>query len=402
MMTTGQLHLGDLFRSRRERGKAGLPVLSVTMSDGLVPRHTLERKTNGNLAPEEHLLIRKDDIAYNMMRMWQGASGLAEKDGIVSPAHVVVAPKDEIDPLFASYWFKSARMIYLFWAYSYGITGDRLRLYYKDFAKIPITVPPKSEQESIGCILDRTDRAIEQIQKLIAARRKLKKGLAQQLLTGYRRLPGYTKPWKKLPLSQMGKCIRGVSYKAPDDLSPTDTDNTVRLLRAGNIAEGQVIHTDLQFVTSNRVQVAQILREHDVAICMSSGSKGLVGKAARYRPLNERRYTMGAFCSIFRPNMDADAALVPQLFVTEAYRRWIYVLTAGSSINNLTAKDIEEFAMPLPTDKYEQHRIADALGAADRGVALLEKKLAALRELKRGLMQKLLTVDASGAQVNDG
>jgi len=134
-VTTGHTHLSDFFRSRREPGKAGLPVTSVTMYGGLMQRDALDRKSNGNLAPEEHLLIRKGDIAYNMMRMWQGASGLAENDGIVSPAYVVVAPKDGIDPLFASYWFKSARMIHLFWAYSYGITGDRLRLYYKDFAR---------------------------------------------------------------------------------------------------------------------------------------------------------------------------------------------------------------------------------------------------------------------------
>ena len=136
--------LGELFHLRKEPGVLGLPVFSVTMKDGLVKRDTLERKIDGNLAPNDHLLIRKGDIAYNMMRMWQGASGLATKDGIVSPAYVVVTPSDSIDPVFASYWFKSARMIHLFWAYSYGITGDRLRLYYKDFAKVDslVKTPP--------------------------------------------------------------------------------------------------------------------------------------------------------------------------------------------------------------------------------------------------------------------
>lgn len=183
MSQAQQLHLGDLFRSRKEKGEAGLPVMSVTMNDGLVDRDSLERKTNGTLDPDEHLLIRKGDIAYNMMRMWQGASGLAEADGIVSPAYVVVAPGKDIDPLFASYWFKSDRMIYLFWAYSYVITGDRLRLYYKDFSKIPVTVPPKSDQDRIGQILFTVDRTIEHTGQLIETKSKLKKGLAQQLLT---------------------------------------------------------------------------------------------------------------------------------------------------------------------------------------------------------------------------
>lgn len=217
-LSTKQLHLGDLFRSRRERGKPGLPVLSVTMNGGLVRRDTLERKTNGSLAPEDHLLIRKGDIAYNMMRMWQGASGLAECDGIISPAYVVVAPKDGIDPLFAAYWFKSTRMIHLFWAYSYGITGDRLRLYYKDFARVPVTVPPKLEQEHIGRMLATMDRAIHQTSKLIAAKRKLKKGLAQQLLTGERRLSGFSTPWSKIEFGQLAS----VSKKRFD---PTNGEN---------------------------------------------------------------------------------------------------------------------------------------------------------------------------------
>ncbi len=51
-MATKKLHLGDLFRCRKEPGKAGLPLTSVTMNDGLVQRDTLGRKTNGNLMPE--------------------------------------------------------------------------------------------------------------------------------------------------------------------------------------------------------------------------------------------------------------------------------------------------------------------------------------------------------------
>jgi len=105
-------------------------VMSVTLNDGLVGRDTLDRKTDTNLDMDEHLLIKAGDIAYNMMRMWQGASGLAKHDGVVSPAYVVLAPKNGIDPVFASYWFKSSRMVYLFWAYSYGLTNDRLRLYF--------------------------------------------------------------------------------------------------------------------------------------------------------------------------------------------------------------------------------------------------------------------------------
>ena len=91
-----------------------------------------------------------------MMRMWQGASGLAHFDAVVSPAYVVLEPTNDIDPVFASYFFKSARMIHLFWAYSYsGHTKDRLRLYFPDFAIIPALLPPVDEQKRIGRLLSK-------------------------------------------------------------------------------------------------------------------------------------------------------------------------------------------------------------------------------------------------------
>jgi type I restriction enzyme S subunit len=260
MQRQSAIHLGDLFRSRRERGKPGLPVFSVTMGDGLVERETLERKTNGNLAPEEHLLIRKGDIAYNMMRMWQGASGLAKQDGIVSPAYVVVAPKKGIYPLFAAYWFKSARMIYLFWAYSYGITGDRLRLYYKDFARIPVSIPPYREQERIARIFVSSDRAIERLEKIVEAKRRLKTGLAEQLLTGESRLPGFGKPsgdgevpigWQQVKYKTIARFRGGIGFPE-EDQGTTDgipfikvsdmglPENSTYILRSNHSVTGEL------------------------------------------------------------------------------------------------------------------------------------------------------------------
>src|SRR3569833_610521 len=119
--------LGDYFTSRQEPGIVGLPVMSVTMNDSLVCRDDLERRMETTLRPDQHLLVRKGDIAYNMMRMWQGACGLAESDGIVSPAYVVLTPKPGIDSRFAYHWFKSARMIHLCGAGARGRAGGRRR-----------------------------------------------------------------------------------------------------------------------------------------------------------------------------------------------------------------------------------------------------------------------------------
>ncbi|MHB1155868.1 MAG: restriction endonuclease subunit S [Phycisphaerales bacterium] len=372
-MTARHIHLGDLFRSRREPGKAGFPVTSVTMYGGLVQRDTLDRKSNGNLTPEEHLLIRKGDIAYNMMRMWQGASGLAENDGIVSPAYVVVAPKDGIDPMFASYWFKSARMIHLFWAYSYGITGDRLRLYYKDFARIPVIVPPKPEQERIGRVLSTTDRAIAGVEKLIAAKRTLKKGLAQQLLTGQRRLPGFNKPWSKREFGQLAS----VSKKRFD---PQNGENR-RCIELEHISQGDgcLIRT---IDSRGQQSMKAVFSKGDV----------LFGKL---RPNLRKSYLCGfdGVCSteiwvLLAQSSVCCSEYLAQLVQTERFVA-AACITSGSKMPRADWGYVSEIPFDVPTVP-EQTRIAAVLGAADREIVLLEKKFATLRELKKGLMQKLL------------
>lgn len=175
---------GDLFKRRSERGTPELPTLSVTMDRGMIRRDSIDRKMETTLDAEQHLLVREGDIAYNMMRMWQGASGLAFEDGIVSPAYVVLKPTSKVDPLFASYVFKLRHTIRQFEDYSFGLTGDRLRLYYKDFAAIPLRFPPLTEQRRVAAILSTVDREIEIQHRKALWLRQQKKGLMQQLLTG--------------------------------------------------------------------------------------------------------------------------------------------------------------------------------------------------------------------------
>ena len=158
-----QDRLGQWFSSSRAKGSEGLPTLSVTQDRGLVNRDELERKQETNLTAKEHLLVRDGDIAYNMMRMWQGAFGRANLDGIVSPAYVVLRGKNGVDTRFFEYAFQRSRSIYLFWAYSYGLTKDRLRLYANDFTRIPFSAPSLPEQQKIADFLSALDRRIDQL-----------------------------------------------------------------------------------------------------------------------------------------------------------------------------------------------------------------------------------------------
>jgi type I restriction enzyme S subunit len=144
----------------------------------------LDRRVETDLTPEQHLLVCKGDIAYNMMRMWQGVFGFARHEGIVSPAYVVLTPKPKIDSHYASYLFRHRSTIRKFERFSQGLTGDRLRLYFDQFCQIPVEIPDRKFQKKIAEILQAVDDRLIIEEKKLAVMSSLKTALSQGLLTG--------------------------------------------------------------------------------------------------------------------------------------------------------------------------------------------------------------------------
>jgi type I restriction enzyme, S subunit len=183
MTGKNKLRLGDIFHKRTRPGRDGLPIFSVTLNDGLIARNSLDRQFSTDLSLSEHLLVQKDDLVYNMMRMWQGASGVAQEDCVVSPAYVVLeADPRRVDPTFASFLFKTRKMLSQFRAQSYGLTDDRLRLYYKDFSQILVALPSIEYQGHVASILRSLTEAIAIYPDLMKAKLRMKRYLTDSIL----------------------------------------------------------------------------------------------------------------------------------------------------------------------------------------------------------------------------
>lgn len=172
--------LGELFSNRIERGRSGLPIYSVTMTDGLVPRASLDRRIDDIAETGANKTVRAGDLAYNMMRMWQGALGVAPEDCMVSPAYIVLEPQG-VNPFFFYYLLKLPQSLRVLTSHSRGLTEDRLRLYYDDFAKVALQCPSISEQERIADCLISVDQLVSAQAQLIERLKTHKKGLMQQL-----------------------------------------------------------------------------------------------------------------------------------------------------------------------------------------------------------------------------
>ena len=377
---SGRPRLGDFFSNRQEPGRPGLPVMSVTMNDSLVLRDDLDRRTESALRPDQHLLVRKGDIAYNMMRMWQGACGLATDDGIVSPAYVVLAPKPGIDSRFGYHWFKSARMIHLFWAYSHGLTEDRLRLYFDEFAEIPAVPPPLDQQHRVVAMLDAWDQAIDQTERLIAAQRKRKTALVQSL---FRNLP-------KRPLLEAADVwFSGVDKKTRAGETPVLLCNYMDIFHNSRITS----QVDFMRATASPSQIASnSLRRHDVVFTKDSETSEEIAEPALIEE-EIGNLVCGYHLAIARPrNGIGYGPFIAQAMRHPAIREQFSRLSNGVVRFGLTLDAIEQAEIFLPPI-LAQEQIAAVLDVEDVLVEDLAKRVDIFRTQKRGLMQRLITGD---------
>ena len=270
-------------------------------------------------------------------------------------------------------------------------TGAKAGMSLGTVQKMQTALPGFLEQRAIATALSDMDALLDGLDRLIAKKRDLKQAVMQQLLTGRTRLPGFHEPWSARQLGEVGRCLRGVSYRGESDLSPYDTAHTKRLLRANNVQESAVVLSDVQFVNADRVSQPQILKPNDILICMANGSKALVGKAGLFVVDDGYEYTFGAFMGCFRTEpLRAHPAFVFALLQTDVYLNYINNLLAGSTINNLRPSSIESLVFPFP-QLAEQTAISTALSDMDAELAALEARRDKTRALKQGMMQELLT-----------
>lgn len=197
-----------------------------------------------------------------------------------------------------------------------------------------------------------------------------------------RRFPEFQRSegWKASVLGNRGRFLRGLTYAATDV-----GDDGLLVLRSTNIQDGNlVLDRDLVFV-AKECPPDLLLQVGDLAICMSNGSKALVGKSAEFTGNYSGQITVGAFCSIFRPSL----SFAKLAFKTHRYADYVAHAIGGGNINNLKNSALEAFEFAIPQSEAEQQKIADCLTSLDDLIAAQGRKVNALKDYKRGLMQHL-------------
>lgn len=191
--------IANLYDERSESGLEELPILTVSINSGVSDYEIADEDKDRVFVRSEdrtkYKRVYPGDLAYNMMRAWQGAFGAVRVDGMVSPAYVVAKPKSgvQLDSRYMEALLRTPAAIEEMHRYSRGIVDFRLRLYWPEFKNIRICLPPLEEQKEIADYIDQKsaelDALIAKKEQFLAELENYKKSLIYEYVTGKKEVP---------------------------------------------------------------------------------------------------------------------------------------------------------------------------------------------------------------------
>lgn len=231
--------------------------------------------------------------------------------------------------------------------------------------KIKMPCPTIGEQSLITEILDGIDRLIEKLENIITKKRMIKQGATQELLTGKRRLSGFSRKWELRKLEELCDLNKGFQI------------NKSTLTKTGKypVWNGGI---EPSGYTGKWNTI-----ENTITISEGGNSCGFVNYCTQ-------KFWCGGHCYAVQINNDG----INQLFFYHKlkYSQSIIMgLRVGSGLPNIQKKNLFSLELNLPKEKNEQIAISDILTAMDSEIDKLEQQLIKYKMLKQGMMQALLT-----------
>lgn len=261
---------------------------------------------------------------------------------------------------------------------------------------LPIPLPPtRAEQEAIAEALSDADALIESLEHLIAKKRQIKQGAMQDLLTGARRLPGFTEEWTEATLGELFNFSGGFSASR-DQLSEVG----YCYLHYGDIHKSSKSYVDVQAEYQDiprldaplkRISTTSLLEDGDVVFV--DASEDDEGTSKYLVVLNKGReiYISGLHTIVAKSKAEnIDHVYRRYCFQTSAIKRQFHFFAVGTKVSGISKTNIAKVVLPLPP-LHEQTAIATIISDLDTDIAALETKLTKARQLKQGMMQELLT-----------
>jgi type I restriction enzyme S subunit len=318
------------------------------------------------------------DVIFGKRRAYQRKAAIVDFDGICS-AHAFVfrANEEIIEAKLFPFFLHSDQFMHRMIDISVG--GLSPTINWGDLKQQEFLLPPKDQQAKLAELLWAMDEVIESDLNVLG------NGKQTYLVKIEKEL--INRECKKIYFKDLGEIIRGVGFK-PNDLLESYSDERCIILRSNNIFESKINYDDIKILNLRGVKPYQILIDGDFAVCMSNGSKDLVGKSAIYN--NEgKNVSIGSFCAGFRPNSVLSQRIVKHLFASESYRYAIKRILSGSAINNLKPSDIESLFLRIEEDKSKVEVSLNELDTLVVNIDVLESKASSSKALQKSLINQV-------------
>ena len=382
--------IGDIYAERSQRGAGDMELLSVTMNDGVMPRSEIEGKDNSSEDKSNYKVVCKGDMVYNSMRMWQGANGVSNYDGIVSPAYTVLMPTEEIDKQYFAALFKTSNLINEFRKNSQGLTSDTWNLKYPQIRPIRLYIPSLQEQNKISSFIGTLEERIGKQRQLVDALKKYKRGLSDELFSKN----GVTDDWTAIPFSEAFELLQNNTFSR-DEMS---TENGI----AYNIHYGDVLIKYGAVVDLSKSKVPYIrsdvslskfaqssyLRNGDIVIA-DTAEDYTVGKAVEIVGVADTKALSGLHTIPCRPKISFAPMYLGYFINSKRFRTQILPLAQGTKVSSISKSEIQKTSIAFPSFEV-QSQIASMLYALDHRIDICQACVQGLVCTKEALLQQLL------------
>ena len=371
-----QCRIGDIYAERSQRGASDMELLSVTMNDGVKPRSAIEGKDNSSEDKSNYKIVRKGDMVYNSMRMWQGANGISPCDGIVSPAYTVLMPKQEINNGYFAALFKSVNLINEFRKNSQGMTSDTWNLKYPQIETIKVQIPSVSEQDKVSELFSVLDERIAAQSQLVESLKKYKRGVMQSIFRH-----SSHKDWA---IVKLGEIFKKVSRRN----SNGDIKNVIT-----NSAEYGLIPQrdffDKDIAVDGNTSNYYVIEEGDFVYNPRKSNAAPYGPFNRYN-LKEKGIISPLYtCLVLQE--DINPAYLAWYFKSDAWYRYIYD-NGSQGVRHDRVSMTDDLLMGIPVylpASSKQSQIAEILNAIENRLSAAQDEYNTLIKLRDGFTQQL-------------
>ncbi len=388
----GNIHYGDI-HATFSTPSIDLKKVSVPMvkDRGFTPK-------SGDYLIDGDLIMADVSEDYAGIGVTVSVHGLNGKK-IVGGLHTFVLrdKKHKTDEYFRQYLFRNPKIRNSLQKVANGVSVYGISK--SAVSKLPLPIPPFPEQKRIVAVLETWDRTVEKLTKKIEAKKAIKKGLRQKLLTGKTRLHGFKDKWKDIEVGKVFCFLKTYAISRENLINNTPNSQGV-----GNVHYGDIHSTygsssiDLKNTSIPSIKdvnftpnAKDLLINGDLIMADVSEDYEGVGITISIHGLENKKAVGGLHTFVLRDNSRrTDERYRQYIFQNQYVRNRLRKIANGVSVYSISKNNLLKFPLCLPSVP-EQAAIAKVLIATDKEIERLEQKLSLLTNQKKYLLNNLIT-----------